>query len=166
VTIALTRPDPAPTPGPLDDRLYDLVEARFMRFLRDNPTVATYLGIHDHNHRLADGSREAVLDELASERAHLAAIEALDPADLSTVEHSSLERPNARAEVHRYTHTPTYQLSYLLGKVLILQLRAEEQRRLGDRFSLPAFHDALLRNGSIPISFQRRLLREAAGPAA
>ena len=39
--------------------------------------------------------------------------------------------PNARAEVHRYTYTPTYQLSYLLGKVLLLQLRADEQRRLG-----------------------------------
>ena len=40
--------------------------------------------------------------------------------------------PNARAEVHRYTYTPTYQLSYLLGKVLLLGLRADEQRRLGD----------------------------------
>jgi uncharacterized protein (DUF885 family) len=37
-------------------------------------------------------------------------------------------------------------------------LRADEQRRLGDRFSLKNFHDTLLRNGSLPISFQRRLL--------
>ena len=74
------------------------------------------------------------------------------------VEQTSFEEANARAEVHRYTYTPTYQLSYLLGKVLLLQLRADEQRRLGDRFSLKGFHDALLRNGSLPISFQRRLL--------
>ena len=33
-----------------------------------------------------------------------------------------------------------------------------EQRRLGDAFSLKAFHDTLLRNGSLPISFHRRLL--------
>ncbi len=75
------------------------------------------------------------------------------------VEQTSFEEANARAEVHRYTYTPTYQLSYLLGKVLLLQLRADEQRRLGDGFSLRRFHDTLLDNGSLPISFHRRLLR-------
>ncbi|MBF6604542.1 MAG: DUF885 domain-containing protein [Chloroflexi bacterium] len=78
------------------------------------------------------------------------------------VEQTNFEEPNARAEVHRYTYTPTYQLSYLLGKVLLLQLRADEQRRLGSAFRLREFHDTLLRNGSLPISFQRRLLRAAA----
>ena len=48
------------------------------------------------------------------------------------VEQTGFERPNAAAEVHRYTYTPTYQLSYLLGKVLLLRLREDEQRRLGD----------------------------------
>ncbi len=43
------------------------------------------------------------------------------------VEQTGFERPNAAAEVHRYTSTPTYQLSYLLGKVLILRLREDEQ---------------------------------------
>jgi len=76
------------------------------------------------------------------------------------VGHTSFERANARAEVNRYTYTPTYQLSYLLGKVLLLQLRADEQQRLRARFDLRAFHDTLLNNGSLPISFHRRLLRE------
>ena len=75
------------------------------------------------------------------------------------VEHTSFEVANARAEVRRYTYTPGYQLSYLLGKVLILGLREEEQRRRGAAFSLRAFHDTLLRNGSLPIAFHRRLLR-------
>ena len=74
------------------------------------------------------------------------------------VEHTSFERANAAAEVEWYTYRPTYPLSYLLGRTLLLGLRADEQRRLGDRFHLKAFHDALLRNGSLPISFQRRLL--------
>jgi uncharacterized protein (DUF885 family) len=73
-------------------------------------------------------------------------------------EQTGFESANARAEVHRYTYTPTYQFSYLLGKVLLLQLRADEQRRLGDAFSLKRFHDTLLRNGSLPISFHRRLM--------
>jgi uncharacterized protein (DUF885 family) len=76
------------------------------------------------------------------------------------VEQTSFEEANARAEVRRYTYTPTYQLSYLLGKVLLLGLRADEQARLGDAFSLRDFHDTLLRNGSLPVSFHRRLLRE------
>jgi uncharacterized protein (DUF885 family) len=75
------------------------------------------------------------------------------------IENTSFEEPNARAEVNRYTYTPTYQLSYLLGKVLLLQLRADEQARLGAGFSLRRFHDTLLDNGSLPISFHRRLLR-------
>ncbi|HWH24996.1 MAG TPA: DUF885 domain-containing protein [Candidatus Limnocylindria bacterium] len=74
------------------------------------------------------------------------------------VGHTGFERPNAQAEVNRYTYTPSYQLSYLLGKVLLLRLRDDERRRLGDGFSLRGFHDALLGEGSLPISFQRRLL--------
>jgi uncharacterized protein (DUF885 family) len=78
------------------------------------------------------------------------------------VEQTNFERPNARAEVQWYTYRPTYPLSYLLGRTLLLGLRSDEQARLGDRFSLKAFHDALLRNGSLPISFHRRLLSAGA----
>jgi uncharacterized protein (DUF885 family) len=85
----------------------------------------------------------------------------VDEATDFLVGHTNFERSNARAEVNRYTYTPTYQLSYLLGRVLLLQLRADEQERLGDRFDLRAFHDSLLANGSLPISFQRRILRDA-----
>ena len=74
------------------------------------------------------------------------------------IEHTRFERPNAEAEVQWYTYRPTYPLSYLLGRTLLLALRADEQRRLGDAFSLKGFHDTLLRNGSLPISFHRRLL--------
>jgi uncharacterized protein (DUF885 family) len=88
----------------------------------------------------------------------------VDEATAFLIEHTAFEHANAQAEVFRYTYTPTYQLSYLLGKVLLLQLRADEQSRLGDRFSLKGFHDTLMRNGSLPISFHRRLLAaEAAG---
>ncbi len=81
-----------------------------------------------------------------------------DEAIAFMVEHTSFETANARAEVRRYTYTPGYQLSYLLGKVLLLGLRESEKRRLGGTFSLKGFHDTLLRNGSLPISFHRRLL--------
>jgi uncharacterized protein (DUF885 family) len=80
-------------------------------------------------------------------------------------EHTGFEPPVARAEVQRYTQTPGYNLSYLLGKVLLLRLREDEQERRGDAFRLRDFHDALLYSGSLPISFQRRLMAgEAGGP--
>ena len=70
--VALTRPEPAASPGPLDDAFYDLVEQRFRRLVRDNPILATYLGIHAEDDRLGDGTRDQLLGELAAERAHLA----------------------------------------------------------------------------------------------
>jgi uncharacterized protein (DUF885 family) len=94
-------------------------------------------------------------------RMHRGEIDVDDATDF-LVEHTSFERPNAHAEAQWYTYRPTYPLSYLLGRTLLLSLRADEQRRLGDAFNLKAFHDTLLRNGSIPISFQRRLLAERA----
>ena len=87
----------------------------------------------------------------------------VDEATRFLVEHTGFEESNARAEVQWYTYRPTYPMSYLLGRTLLLALRDDEQRRLGDRFDLKAFHDTLLRNGSLPISFHRRLLAGAEG---
>ena len=81
--VVLSRPAAASDAGALDGRLYDLVETRFRRIVRDNPIVGTYLGIHTEDHRLGDGSRDAVLAELAADKVHLAAVEALDPGALS-----------------------------------------------------------------------------------
>lgn len=97
-------------------------------------------------------------------RLHRGEIGVPEAIDLLIAE-TGFERPNATAEVHRYTSTPTYQLSYLLGRELILRLRSDEQRRLEAGFSLRRFHDALLWSGSIPVSFHRRLLAgEGGGP--
>jgi uncharacterized protein (DUF885 family) len=79
----LPRPEPAADRGPLDDSFYDLVERRFRRLMRDNPTYATYLGLHDYDAELGDAGRESVLAELAADRDHLASVEALDSAGLS-----------------------------------------------------------------------------------
>ena len=95
-----------------------------------------------------------IILDVRMHRGELTAEEATD----FLVEHTRFERPNAGAEVQWYTYRPTYPLSYLLGRTLLLGLRADEQRRLGERFSLKAFHDTLLRNGSLPVNFHRRLL--------
>lgn len=53
-------------------------------------------------------------------------------------------------EVLRYTTTPTIQMSYLMGKREIQMLREAAEERDGDGFSEQAFHDSILKQGSIP----------------
>src|SRR5829696_1713515 len=79
----LPRPAPAASPGRLDDAFYDLVEQRFARLMRDNPILATSIGLHQDDDLLGDGSSEAINVEVAADREHLAAVEAIDTAALS-----------------------------------------------------------------------------------
>ena len=53
-------------------------------------------------------------------------------------------------EVRRYTVSPTYQMSYLMGKLEIMKLRDAMKEKQGEEFSLQDFHDRLLAEGSIP----------------
>ena len=102
-----------------------------------------------------------IILDISLHRGEIGVDEAID----FLIEHTGASLPVARAEVYRYTQTPGYNLSYLLGKVLLLRLRAEEQERLGSEFSLKGYHDALLYSGSLPVSFHRRLLAgEGGGP--
>jgi uncharacterized protein (DUF885 family) len=41
-------------------------------------------------------------------------------------------------------------MSYLVGQSLLMELRTEAARRLGDRFDLFRFHSELLACGTIP----------------
>ena len=51
------------------------------------------------------------------------------------VKETGMSKEGATAEVRRYTMTPGYQLSYLLGKHLILKLRDEIKQQLGEKFN-------------------------------
>ncbi|MGB9365032.1 MAG: DUF885 domain-containing protein [Xanthobacteraceae bacterium] len=72
------------------------------------------------------------------------------------VEECGLPEGWATVEVLRYMAWPAQALSYKVGELAILDLRAEAARRLGARFDLRAFHDALLAEGNMPISMLRR----------
>jgi uncharacterized protein (DUF885 family) len=68
-----------------------------------------------------------------------------------------MSRESAEAEVKRYTQTPGYALSYLLGKHLILKLKEEVKQKMGNRFSEKLFHDTITANGYLPISTLRKV---------
>ncbi|MFQ5909324.1 MAG: DUF885 domain-containing protein [Thermoplasmata archaeon] len=65
------------------------------------------------------------------------------------------EEQFALAEVKRYTQNQGYQLCYLLGKHLIMELRDEIKERMGTDYSEKLFHDTILYTGSIPVKFLR-----------
>jgi uncharacterized protein (DUF885 family) len=72
--------------------------------------------------------------------------------------HFGVDTAYARAEVRRYCLSPTQPMSYLVGKLQLIDLREELRRREGRRFSLRRFHDRLLVEGSIPVGLVRRKL--------
>ena len=67
------------------------------------------------------------------------------------VAHVPMAREVLAAEIDRYVVMPGQALAYLTGKLEILQIREDAQRRLGPAFSLPAFHAAVLDHGSLPM---------------
>jgi uncharacterized protein (DUF885 family) len=71
---------------------------------------------------------------------------------------AELERPNAIGEVRRYCQTPTYPMSYMMGKREILALRRAVRERKGAGFRLREFHNELLSFGSIPIPYIRKAM--------
>lgn len=64
---------------------------------------------------------------------------------------------SALIETKRGTSDPTY-LYYTLGKLQILKLRADLQKKEGANFSLERFHDDFLKQGFPPIKIVRRAL--------
>ena len=69
-------------------------------------------------------------------------------------------------EIDRYIVMPGQALSYLTGKLQLLELRDEARRRLGDRFSLPGFHAAVLDHGSLPMPVLRQVVSAWDGGAS
>ena len=67
------------------------------------------------------------------------------------VQHVPMPPEFLASEVDRYVVMPGQALAYMTGKLEIIRIREEAQRRLGPAFSLPAFHAAVLDHGSLPM---------------
>ncbi|OON62425.1 hypothetical protein B0920_02870 [Massilia sp. KIM] len=54
-------------------------------------------------------------------------------------------------EVERYVAWPGQANAYMIGMLRIIELREKARKELGDKFSLPGFHDLVLGAGSVPL---------------
>nr|WP_315252590.1 DUF885 domain-containing protein [uncultured Duganella sp.] len=61
--------------------------------------------------------------------------------------------PEARArnQIERYMVWPAQALSYKIGSLKILELRARAQQALGDKFSYQKFHEVVIGDGTLPL---------------
>ncbi|UOV04012.1 DUF885 family protein [Pseudoxanthomonas sp. F37] len=74
-------------------------------------------------------------------------------------DHTALSEHEVTTEVDRYISWPGQALSYKLGEIAIVRLRAEAERELGPKFDIKAFHDAVLKQGSVTLPVLERQIR-------
>jgi uncharacterized protein (DUF885 family) len=67
------------------------------------------------------------------------------------MENVGLDELSSTSEIERYVVWPGQACSYKIGHNEIVRLREEARTRLGDRFDLKGFHDAVLQNSDMPL---------------
>jgi len=63
---------------------------------------------------------------------------------------------NAVVEVDRYIVWPGQALGYKIGQLKILELRHDAEQKLGNRFDVRKFHDAVLDQGALPLDILQK----------
>ncbi len=74
------------------------------------------------------------------------------------MEAGGLDREAAEGEAAGAAADPTQKITYMVGKWQIMRLLGLYRERAGKEFRLGAFHDALLKNGSLPLSIVEWML--------
>lgn len=63
------------------------------------------------------------------------------------------------SETNRYIVIPGQATGYKVGQLKIIELRELAKKELGDRFSLRAYHDLVLKNGALPMDLLEENVR-------
>lgn len=67
------------------------------------------------------------------------------------MENEQISEAGAIAEIERYMAIPGQALGYKIGALKIRALRTKYEQQMGDKFKVNAFHDAVLKDGALPL---------------
>ena len=68
------------------------------------------------------------------------------------LDNAAITRQQAVAETRRYIVWPGQATSYKIGMLKIIELRAQAEAELGDKFDIRRFHDVVLGGGALPLA--------------
>jgi uncharacterized protein (DUF885 family) len=74
--------------------------------------------------------------------------------------HTAEDKDDVASEVDRYIIYPGQATAYMLGKLEIAKARAEAQQAMGRKFDIKQFHDRVLEDGAVPVSFLHKKISE------
>jgi uncharacterized protein (DUF885 family) len=73
--------------------------------------------------------------------------------------HTAESPDDVTAEVDRYIIYPGQATAYMLGQLQIRKARDEAQQTMGDRFAIKTFHDRVLEDGAVPLTYLTEKIR-------
>ena len=76
------------------------------------------------------------------------------------MQNEAISEEGATAEIERYMVYPAQALSYKTGSLKIKELREKYMQKLGNKFSLAAFHDEFLKDGCMPLEIIEKSMDE------
>jgi uncharacterized protein (DUF885 family) len=76
------------------------------------------------------------------------------------MDNEAISEQGATAEIERYMAIPGQALGYKIGALKIRELRNKYEKELGAKFSIAAFHDEVLKDGSMPLALLEKKMDE------
>ncbi len=76
------------------------------------------------------------------------------------IERTGIESGFVGSEVDRYTSDPGQALGYMIGQLKIIELRERARAKLGAKFDIRRFHNAVIDNGAVPLNVLEQLIDE------
>ena len=67
--------------------------------------------------------------------------------------HTTAAPDDAAAEIDRYIIWPGQATAYMIGMLEIRKMRDEAEHAMGPKFDIKAFHDRILEDGAVPLTF-------------
>jgi uncharacterized protein (DUF885 family) len=76
------------------------------------------------------------------------------------MEETGIDKTSAIAEIRRYSQNPGCQISYIIGKELLTDLKQSLKNQFSTDFTDKIFHDLIIYEGSIPAFMGRKYYPE------